>query len=386
MTATYITRLALTEFRSYHWLELVPGASSVALLGPNGAGKTNILEALSLLGPGRGLRRAELANLKKFGPTAPTDALSSGWGVVATLQQNNRQHELGTGRAENSANTPASRSAQVDGSPAPLGALAEFLPVSWLTPEMDRLLGGDKGDKRRFFDRLVASFDPAHSGRLARYDKLARERLMLLISGAGDDTWISTLETDMAESAIAIAAARLALANAINDKAPQIAGQFPVVRISFAEGPETWLARQAATDVEEKLREGFFATRARDRKAETTEIGPARSDFTALYVAKNMPADLCSTGEQKALLITLILAHAALVGEVRETMPILLLDEVASHLDSARRQALFGTLHMLGCQLWMTGTESELFRGFPGVLTSYEIGPGTAKKKLAATA
>lgn len=380
MSATFITRLALTEFRSYRWLELLPGPSSVALVGPNGAGKTNILEAISLLGPGRGLRRAELGSLRQIGPQN-----SGSWGVVATLRQENSHHELGTARSSGGDGTDK-RTAQVDGSPAPLSALADFLPLSWLTPEMDRLLGADKGDKRRFFDRLVASFDPAHSGRLARYDKLARERLFLLITNSPDDTWLATLESDMAESAIAIAAARLALANAINEKAPQIAGQFPVVRITFAEGPETWLASHAAVEVEEKLREGYESTRIRDRKAESTEIGPARSDYTATYVAKNMPADLCSTGEQKALLITLLLAHAALVAEVRQITPILLLDEVASHLDSARRHALFGTLHALGCQVWMTGTETQLFRGFPGTLSLYEIGPGTAKKTLAPAA
>lgn len=374
MSATFITRLALTEFRSYRWLELLPGTSSVALAGPNGAGKTNILEAISLLGPGRGLRRADLAALKQMGPNS-----ASSWGVVATLRQGSQQHELGTSR-----DSDDKRAAQVDGSPAALSALGDFLPVSWLTPEMDRLLGADKGDKRRFFDRLVASFDPAHTGRLARYDKLARERLFLLISGSTDDTWLTTLESDMAEASIAIAAARLALANAVNDKAPQVAGQFPVVKISFAEGPETWLARAAATEVEEKLREGFHNSRARDRRAESTEIGPARSDYTATYVARNMPADLCSTGEQKALLITLILAHAALVAEVRGVVPVLLLDEALSHLDSVRRHALFGSLHALGCQLWMTGTESELFRGFPGPLTCYEIVAGSAKKRLVA--
>lgn len=370
--ATHITRLALTDFRSYRWLELTPGAGSVALVGPNGAGKTNILEAISLLGPGRGLRRAEVSSLKTI------NGASGGWGVVGTVQQGSAHHTLGTARASTEDGTDK-RTAQIDGNPSPLTALGDFLPLSWLTPDMDRLLGADRGDKRRFFDRLVTGFDPAHTGRLARYDKLARERLQILINGPFDEAWISTLESDMAEAAVAIAAGRLALAGALNERAPTIAGQFPVVRLTFAEGPEAWLAHDPALAIEEKLKEAFYTSRARDRRTETTEAGPARSDYTATYVAKNMPADLCSTGEQKALLITLLMAHAALVAEMRGVTPVLLLDEVASHLDSARRQALYGTLHALGCQVWMTGTETELFRPFPGPLTCYQIGPGNAR-------
>ncbi len=372
MSATHITRLALTDFRSYRWLELTPGAGSVALLGPNGAGKTNILEAISLLGPGRGLRRAEVSTLKTI------NGSGTGWGVVGTVQQGSGQHQLATARASSDDGTDK-RTAQIDGNNASLSALGDFLPLSWLTPDMDRLLGAERGDKRRFFDRLVSSFDPAHTGRLARYDKLARERLQILINGPQDEAWLATLESDMAEAAVAIAAGRLALAGALNERAPAIAGQFPVVRIAFAEGPEAWLAHDPSLVIEERLKDAFRASRPRDRRTETTEAGPARSDFTAFYVAKNMPADLCSTGEQKALLITLLMAHAALVAEMRGVTPVLLLDEVASHLDAGRRQALYGTLHALGCQVWMTGTEIDLFRPFPGPLTCYEIGPGNAR-------
>ena len=371
MTATHITRLTLSDFRSYRWLELNPGPGSVVLLGPNGAGKTNILEALSLLGPGRGLRRAELAELRQIG------ASDSHWGIAATLQQGALQHQLATGRDASA--DAEKRIARVDGATAPISALADFLPLSWLTPEMDRLLGGDKAERRRFFDRLVAGFDPAHTGRLARYDKLARERLALLLSPEGDEVWLGSLERDMAEAAVAIAAARLALAEAITARAPEIAGQFPVVALAFAAGPELWLRQDSATEVEERLREAYYLARARDRRSETTGEGPSRSDLTATYVARAMPADMCSTGEQKALLITLLLSHAALVTRARGIAPVLLLDEVASHLDAQRRQALFGTLHALGCQLWMTGTEAELFHGFPGPLNAWQITHGQAR-------
>ena len=370
MIATYLTRLALTEFRSYRWLELAPGPGSVLLLGPNGAGKTNILEAISLLGPGRGLRRAELGELRQL------DSDTGRWGVSATVQHGSTQHQLATGR--DPAAETEKRIAQVDGATAPVGSLADFLPLSWLTPEMDRLLGGDKAERRRFYDRLVASFDPAHSARLSRYDKQARERLLLLVEGQADETWLGTLETEMAQSAVAIAAARLALCEAVNARAPEIAGQFPVLRLSFTTGPEAWLQQDDATTVEDRLRAAYHASRARDRRAESTGDGPSRSDITAIYVARRMPADLCSTGEQKALLITLLMTHAALVAQARHQTPILLLDEVASHLDPQRRQALFATLHSLGCQLWMTGTEQALFSGFPGVLTTYEIANGKA--------
>jgi DNA replication and repair protein RecF len=373
-----ITRLALTHFRSYAWLELTPGPASVALAGPNGTGKTNILEAISLLIPGRGLRRADLADIKQF-----TAAAEQPWGVVATTEGPTGQHQLATGRGDAS-NDREKRTAQIDNHPSGISAFADHLAMSWLTPDMDRLLADAPGDKRRFFDRLVAAFDGAHAGRLTRYEKLLRERMALLTQAPSyDATWMETLEADMAATAVAIAAARVALLEAINARAPAVAGQFPCIELRIKHGIELQLHDTPALTVEDDIRAALWRTRGRDAQTGSVDVGAHRTDIQAHYTAKNTPAEVCSTGEQKALMITLLLTHASLVAEARGAPPILLLDEVASHLDSARRQALFTALHALGAQIWMTGVETTLFKGFPGPLSTYQIGPGSAKKMLA---
>lgn len=379
-TAYRITRLALTAFRSYAWLELSPGPASVALIGPNGSGKTNILEAISLLIPGKGLRRADLADVRQMTATDET-----AWGVVATTEGPYGVQQLATAR-DISANGGEKRTAQKNNNPCSIGDLGEALAISWLTPEMDRLLAESVGDKRRFFDRLVSAFDPAHNGRLTRYEKLLRERVALLVGPSCDETWMQTLESEIASTAVALAAARLHLMDEVNVRAPLVAGPFPVVEIQVKHGIELLLRNQPALTVEDELREQLRCTRGRDAQNQSVEVGAHRTDLVASYRAKNTPAELCSTGEQKALLTTLMLTHAALVADARGATPILLLDEVASHLDSARRQALFTALHALGAQVWMTGVESALFKGFPGPLVSYQITPGMAKKVVASAA
>jgi DNA replication and repair protein RecF len=272
----------------------------------------------------------------------------------------------------------------IDGHNTSLSDFAPHIALSWLTPDMDRLLAEGPGDKRRFFDRLVAAFDPSHSGRLTRYEKQLRERVALLTQPQGyDATWMTTLEDELSSTAVAIAAARAHLLSALNDKAPQIAGQFPCLELRIKHGIEHHIQDRPAITVEDELRHAYARTRGRDAQSGSVEIGAHRTDIQAIYTAKNTPAELCSTGEQKALMITLLLSHASLVAEARGAAPILLLDEVASHLDSARRQALFTALHALGCQVWMTGVETSLFKGFPGPLQSFQISPGTAKKMLA---
>lgn len=372
-----ITRLALTHFRSYAWLELTPGAASVALTGPNGTGKTNILEAISLLLPGRGLRKADLADVRQF-----TADEQQPWGVVAHVENGPERHTLGTAR--DASGETEKRAAQIDNNPAPLSHLSDHIALSWLTPEMDRLLADSPGDKRRFFDRLVAAFDPAHTGRLTRLEKQLRERVTLLQQpGSYDATWMATLEDELASTSVAIAAARQQLLAAINARAPQVAGQFPCLELRIKHGIELQLRDMPALTVEDNLRAAYARTRTRDAQSGSVEVGAHRTDIQAFYTAKNTPADVCSTGEQKALMITLLISHASLVREARGAAPILLLDEVASHLDSTRRQALFTALHALGCQVWMTGVESALFTGFPGPLATYQVGPGIAKKMLA---
>ncbi|MGE3770076.1 MAG: DNA replication/repair protein RecF [Bdellovibrionales bacterium] len=375
-----VTRLALTHFRSYAWLELTPGPASVALAGPNGTGKTNILEAISLLIPGRGLRRAELSEVKQM-----TAAAEQPWGIVAAVEGPEGTQQLATGRETSADNEK--RTAQLNNNPASISDFADYIALSWLTPEMDRMLAEGPGDKRRFFDRLVAAFDPAHTGRLTRYEKQLRERVALLTQPGGyDHTWMETLEDELAATAVAIAAARMHLMQALNEKAPGVAGQFPCVDLRIKHGIEIQLRDNPALTVEDNLRATFVRTRGRDAQYQTVEAGAHRTDIQAFYTAKNTPAEMCSTGEQKALMITLLLTHASLVAEARGAAPILLLDEVASHLDSARRQALFTSLHALGAQVWMTGVETGLFKGFPGPLVTYQIGVGSAKKVVASAA
>lgn len=377
-----ITRLALTAFRSYAWLELTPGPASVALTGLNGSGKTNVLEAISLLIPGRGLRRADLTAVRQM--TAGDDAA---WGVVATVDGPQGSQQLATAR-DTGPSGNEKRQAQRNGHDCSQSELGDYLAVSWLTPDMDRLLAEGPGDKRRFFDRLVSAFDPAHNGRLTRYEKLLRERVALLLTPGGgyDGAWMATIEDEIAQTAVALAAGRLHLIDELNANAPATAGLFPVVEIRIKSGIENALRDKPALMVEDELRAQLERTRGRDAQNQTVEVGAHRTDIVAFYTAKNTPAELCSTGEQKALLTTLMLTHAALVAKARNATPILLLDEVASHLDSTRRQALFTALHALGAQVWLTGVENALFKGFPGPLVTYDVTPGMVKKRVASAA
>lgn len=378
-SAYRVTRLALTAFRSYAWLELTPGPASIALVGANGSGKTNILEAISLLVPGKGLRRADLANMRQL--SAPSAAA---WGVVASVEGPDGIQQLATARDVGTQGEK--RVAQKNGTTCSISELGEHLALSWLTPEMDRLLAESTSEKRRFIDRLVSAFDPAHHGRLSRYEKLLRERVALLLQPGFDAQWLSALEDELASTSVALAAARLDLIERVNARAPTVAGPFPVVELQVKYGIEQQLRLKPALAVEDDVRELLQRTRGRDAQTQSVEVGAHRTELLALYTAKNAPAELCSTGEQKALLITLLLTHAALVADARRATPILLLDEVASHLDSGRRQALFTALHALGAQVWLTGVESALFKSFPGPLVTYEIGPGHAKKMVASAA
>jgi len=328
-----------------------PGAGFVLLFGENGAGKTNLLEAVSLLTPGRGLRGAALGEMARQGG-------NGGFAVAARLGD----VDIGTGTQPAA---PERRQVRINGAPAAVNSLGEWLSVLWLTPAMDRLFAGSAGDRRRFLDRLVLALDPTHAHHSTRYDAAMRARTKLLAEPeTADAAWLTALEEAMVEHGTAVAEARARTVAALDERlsaAPE--DEFARAEIAL----DGW----SASD----LRQALLHNRARDAAAGRATEGPHRQDLVVTHRGKRMPAARCSTGEQKALLLGLVLAHAELVAARRGAAPILLLDEVAAHLDPKRRAALFARLEGRG-QVWMTGTEAALFEGI-GEASRFHIRPGT---------
>ena len=343
VAAAHLVRLTLTDFRSYAHAEVAAGPGLIAVTGDNGAGKTNLLEAISLLAPGRGLRGAalsEAARSRGAGGFAVAAELSTAGGAVA----------IGTGVAPTA---PDRRVLRINGATAPASALAEWLSVLWLTPAMDRLFSEPASGRRRFLDRLVLALVPGHAREAARYDAAMRARTRLLTADAAPDpAWLDALERQMAEHGETLARARVetvaALDAALAAAAP---GAFPAAQLTLDDITPPDLAAALAR------------VRSADAAAGRATVGPHRADLAVTHVAKEQPASRGSTGEQKALLIGIILAHAGLVAARTGRTPVLLLDEVAAHLDPGRRAALFGRLAGTGAQVWMTGTEAALFDG-----------------------
>jgi DNA replication and repair protein RecF len=344
-----LTRLALTDFRSYPSAAIEPGPGFVLLSGENGAGKTNVLEAVSLLTPGRGLRGAALSEM----------ARQNGNGAFAVAARIG-DTDLGTGTLPTA---PERRQVRVNGAAAAVNSLSEWLSVLWLTPAMDRLFSGSAGERRRFLDRLVLALEPGHAHHSARYEAAMRARNKLLADEQWDDDWLAALEAQMGEHGAEVSAARLRtiadLADAIDARPDE---NFPSATIALDGWREPLLAETLA------------ASRGRDQAAGRATEGPHRQDLAVTYRAKAQPASRSSTGEQKALLLGLVLAHADLVTERRGQPPILLLDEVSAHLDPRRRAALFERLEGRG-QVWMTATEGALFDGI-GQASRYHVEPG----------
>ncbi|NUS21027.1 MAG: DNA replication/repair protein RecF [Mesorhizobium sp.] len=359
---SHISKLTLTNFRNYAALslELAPGA--VVLSGDNGAGKTNLLEAISFLTPGRGLRRAPYADVAREGG-------DGGFALHARIEGPEGQVEIGTGISGGDAGGEGGRKVRINGAPArSTEEMLEWLRVVWLTPAMDGLFPGPAADRRRFLDRLVLAIDLGHGQRALDYEKAMRGRNRLLTEGSHDGAWFDAIETQMAETGVAIAAARAELVRllaAMIDRLPG-SGPFPQADISLAGDLETALGSAAAVDVEERYRTALANGRERDRAAGRTLDGPHRSDLVVRHRPKSMPAELCSTGEQKALLVGIVLSHARLTGEMSGLTPILLLDEIGAHLDAGRRAALFSILEELNCQAFMTGTDAALFSSLAG--------------------
>ncbi len=363
-----ILRLALTDFRGYSAARLAVEAAPVVLTGPNGAGKTNLLEALSFLAPGRGLRRAKLGEIDRRVRNADgTMGAPAGgvWAVHAAAATPKGPIEIGTGREAGEGGER--RIVRIDGATArSQAALAGHLTLVWLTPAMDRLFIEANAGRRRFFDRLVYGFDPEHAARVSAYEQAMRERARLLRDGPQDPAWLDTLEDTMATAGVAIAAARREVAARLDRVCAAAQGAFPAARLELEGEIESALESRPALAAEEAFRTRLAALRAQDRESGTTAVGPHRSDLMVRHASTGMAAAEGSTGEQKALLIAIVLGHARLQAELRAMAPVLLLDEVAAHLDRTRRAALFGELLALDAQTWLTGTDAELFAGLRG--------------------
>lgn len=371
--AARLTRLTLSDFRSYESLDLALDGRSIALSGPNGAGKTNVLEAISLLGPGRGLRGARLEEIgRRDGP--------GGWAVAARLSDGEDERAIGVGALAGDENR---RVARIDGAAASgPAALAGTLRLLWLTPAQDRLFMESAGERRRFLDRMTLAHDPAHARSANDYETAMRQRQRLLDEGCRDDRWLAAVETQMAEAGVALAAARRAMAGALASAAvTDDEGPFPAADIALDGEIEAMLAYAPAADVEDDVAARLKASRPACAAAGRALIGPHRSDFLVTHRAKGAPARLCSTGEQKALLIGLVLANARALSFRNDGPPlVLLLDEIAAHLDEARRAGLYDILDALGLQCVMTGTDASLFAAWRGRAQSFAVADGALRE------
>jgi len=368
--ALAVARIALTNFRSYARAELDVDAVPVVLAGANGTGKTNLLEAISLLSPGRGLRGAKLTAIQR---KSPSDTSSEGfvqlWAVSATVARPDGAWEIGTGLLPANGGAPPRRVLHLNAAPAESADLAELLPMLWLTPAMDRLFLEGASERRRFLDRLVFALDPTHAKRVSRYERATQERLRLLKDGGRDRAWLDGLEETMAEAGVAVTVARLQVIEALNAEleARSGSGAFPCAHLSLSE---------TLTDAQH-LRAHLADMRQRDAESGRTGFGPHLADLEVRHTIKRADARECSTGEQKALLISIVLANAWLQKKRHDGLaPLLLLDEIAAHLDVNRRAALFDEIVALGAQAWLTGTDKSLFQPLQGKARFFSIDGG----------
>ena len=379
-----VRQLRLSDFRNYRQLRLDCGQEPVVLVGANGAGKTNLLEALSFLAPGRGLRRARLDEIcrRRVGnaddaSAAPPAATS--WAVAATLDTPDGRVAIGTGLEppRNEGGLPR-RVVRIDGRPVPSQtALGRHVAAVWLTPQLDRLFLDGASERRRFLDRLVTALHPEHAGDVAAYENALRQRARLLGEGNRDPHWFTALEDTMARHGVALAAARADTVQRLDAAARLGVGPFPRATLAMAGEVDSWLATMAAIDAEDRLRAELAAARLRDAEAGTTSWGPHRSDLAVRHLDLDLPAAEGSTGQQKAILVSIALAHARLVTLSRSRPPLLLLDEIAAHLDGERRAALFDEVVALGVQSWMTGTDAELFAPLAGRAQILRVADGS---------
>jgi len=379
MPAASIRRLGLTNFRSYRAISLAVDERPVVLVGPNGAGKTNLLEAISFLTPGRGLRRATLEDV----------AFAEGdgsWAISAEIEGAMGLTMLGTGiEPPQGGETTSSRRYRVDREPAGSAAdFADHLRIVWLTPALDGLFGGPANERRRFLDRLVLAVDPRHSSRVSALERALRSRNRLLENPNADQHWLDAVEHETAELAIAVAAMRSETMTRLQTALAAGRGAataFPFAEIRLKGWIENALLTEPAAEIEQRYRDVLRQGRSRDAAAGRTLDGPHLTDLDVTYGPKGIPAADASTGEQKAILIRLVLAHTALIADMTGYAPLLLLDEVAAHLDPLRRRALYDALTGLGAQVWMTGADPQMFDDIAGRAQIFDVTPGAANRR-----
>ena len=361
-----VSRLMLTDFRGYAKARLAVEPCPVVLYGANGAGKTNLLEALSFLAPGRGLRRAKLSEIDRREQVGP-------WALAAAVATPSGEIEIGTGRDETS-DSGERRHLRIDGSPAKSQQeLAERFGLAWLTPQMDRIFIEGASSRRRFLDRLVTGFDPGHWARLNAYEKALRERARLLRDGPQDPAWLSALEDAMAENGVALAAARVEAVAKLDAACRSAKGPFPRAGLAVAGSVEASVQSRPALASEDEFRRTLMDSRRLDAESGVTQNGPHRSDLLVQHLGTGVEASSCSTGEQKALLISITLAYARLTAAMRGHAPLLLLDEITAHLDAERRSALFAAILDLKAQAWLAGTDAALFEELRGAAQFFAI-------------
>ena len=373
MDSACIRRLTLTNFRGYRTAGLELGNAPVVLTGANGVGKTNLIEAISFLTPGRGLRRATLEEV----------AFSEGdgsWAVSAEVEGALGLATLGTGITPPTEDTPPQRVCRIDREPVPsVTAFADHVRVIWLTPAMDRLFDEAASERRRFLDRLVLAVDAQHTSRVSALERSLRSRNRLLENPRPDEHWLDAVEHETAELAVAVAALRAETVRRLQGALEQrstFRDEFPMANVALEGWMEQALLGQPAVEVEDRYRRQLKENRTRDAQAGRTLAGPHLTDLVVTYAEKNIRAADASTGEQKALLIGLVLAHAGLVGEMTGFAPILLLDEVVAHLDPRRRLALYGGLERIGSQVWITGADPVAFADITSHAQLFEIAGG----------
>ena len=369
--APRVTRLILQDFRSYAALDLRVGRGLVALVGENGAGKTNLIEALSLFSAGRGLRRADLGDMARRG--------ADRFAVSVTLDGPEGEHRLGVG-LEPGEGGRAVRRCRIDGADASSAAsFSEFIRLVWLTPDLDGLFRGPAGDRRRFLDRLVLAIDSRHGARVNALERALRSRNRLLEDPHGNRAWLDAVERELAELAVAVASARRETAERLDAQllaTRDDASPFPFARLALVGDLDELVASLPAVDAEDRYRQMLSDNRPRDAAAGRTLLGPQATDLAVRHGPKDLPAEICSTGEQKALLLGLVLGHARLVRAMSGIAPLMLLDEVAAHLDPRRRDALYDALETLGGQVWMTGADPALFAGLGTRADLFQVSPG----------
>jgi DNA replication and repair protein RecF len=379
MPATRIQRLSLTNFRSYRAAQVTFRDGAVVLVGPNGAGKTNLIEAISFLTPGRGLRRATLEEV----------AFSEGdgsWAVSAEIEGALGLATLGTGiTAPLGEDTAITRIYRIDREPASSAAdFAEHLRIVWLTPAMDGLFSGPASERRRFLDRLVLAVDASHSSRVSALERSLRSRNRLLEDPRPDPHWLDAVEHETAELAIAVATLRAETVGRLQSALAAgrgAAAAFPFAEIALQGWIEEASLSEPSSELEGRYRERLKENRARDAAAGRTLDGPHLTDLRVTYGPKGIPAANASTGEQKAILIRLVLAHSALLADMSGYSPLLLLDEVAAHLDPGRRRALYDALTDLGAQVFMTGADPLAFSEIEDRAQIFEVSPGQIRPR-----